>query len=164
MIEHNRNLLAGAWAALIALLPAPASADHLFGNINGKPHQAVHDPPRPGLARLDPDPVVGIHMGNCPWLLPALAVQGFDADGLDNIAGNADDWTVTFGSLSAMSLKVELYAAFVDTNPANTCGTFKIDADTDHHTGGAEFCLTYRPHDGDPKKDAAHWLQVIKTN
>jgi hypothetical protein len=158
-----RWILAGALPVVIALLPTQVDGSHIFGNLAGDPHQAHHTNPK-GTSTLELDPVLGIHHLATGFLDPALAAQGFDSDGLDNIPGNLDDWTITRGTLSANSLMVELYKAYADTRPPYTCGTRVLVEETEHHRGGAAICLTYHPNEGDPIGADARWLQVIKTN
>lgn len=152
--------------ASIALFSSSANATHITGTLDGDPHEATHIGP-PGRSTLDPDPVIEMHAGECPWLLPALAKLGMDADGTDNAPGGGDDWTITFNSnLTEDSLSVDLYKAYVDTAPGYSCGAgankFTLAARTIHHTGGAAICLTYQPHEGDPTD--IHWIQVVRTN
>jgi hypothetical protein len=155
-----------AWAAVSVVLPllasSPASATHLFGNINGNPHTVAHINP-PAEVTLDPEPVTELHVTSARILL-ALATQGLDADGADNNAATAgDNWTINAGALSANSLKVEFYRAFVDTEPNATCGSFTFNNNqTFHHTGGAALCLTYHPHAGDPVD--IRWIQAVLTD
>jgi len=154
-----------AWAACLALpllASSPASATHLFGNVNGNPANAAHNNPD-AIITLDPNPVTPLHAAS-QRLLGALTTQGFDADGADNNAATANDnWTITEGDLSANSLRVEFYRAFADTEPNATCGSFTFNNNpTVHHTGGAAICLTYHPHASDPV--SIHWVQSILTN
>jgi hypothetical protein len=159
-----RVMLAAAATSVLLFAPLPANATHLFGAVNGNPAAADHTPPPRARITLDPDPVVELHAATVR-ILSALAVQGFDANGADNIAGNADDWTITEANLSEDSLRVVRYSAYADTSPAFNCGTVAVPAfGPNHHTGGAAFCLTYHPHAGDPAAANIHWIQSILTN
>lgn len=110
---------------------------------------------------LDPSPA--IFMDDCPWFEKALSVQGFDADGLDNIAGNADDWTVTYGDLSG-TLTLKAYYPWVNLRPAFSIGGQNFPAKSFPGQGGATLALTYQPAGDDPSGVDVHWIQVINTN
>lgn len=147
--------------ALLILLGTQAMATMLTPNGNPTGDRVASGPN--GSSTLDPSPA--IYVDNCPWLSPALAAQGFDADGLDNIAGNADDWTITYLDLAG-SFTLDTYDAWVDSYPAGDIDGHAYSGKSLPNRGGAIFGLTYQPNiaDGDPSGNDVHWINVYNTN
>ena len=113
------------------------------------------------FSKLDPNPAIYEPAGNCPWLLPALAAQGFSA---------ANGWTINLVALTSSSLKMGNYAAWVDSAPKFGQNGLSVGATNDRGFGGAIFSLGYqfntqnaaKPTDPDPT--TTHWIQVVHTN
>ena len=107
-----------------------------------------------GYTVLNVDPANYRTRGNCPWLLPALNAQGFNA---------ANGWAINFFALTG-GLELDTYLPWVDTAPAITQGAFNFGADPNPGYGGDELGLAYKPQGRDPAGNGVHWIQVIRTN
>jgi hypothetical protein len=102
---------------------------------------------------LNPSPAVYVAEGGCPWLLPALAAEGFSA---------ANGWTISMVPLEG-TLTLDTYKPWVDVDPAINCGSYGFAAENAGGTGGSALCVTYQPQGEDPTS-TARWIQVIRTN
>ncbi|MBI5763502.1 MAG: hypothetical protein HZA51_08265 [Planctomycetes bacterium] len=117
-----------------------------------------------GTSTLGPSPAIPMLAGTCPWLVPALAAQGFDDDGADNINGNADDWNIVYVNLPENALRLRQYNAWYGTQPGSpdyTCGDLNAFGPRGGaNSGGATMCLTYSDQTVAPPSD--HWIQVLR--
>lgn len=146
----------------VLILSAPSAIANLVAP-NGNPSSPPSATDGIITSTLDPSPA--IYMKDCPWFIPALSAQGIDNDGLDNIPGNADDWTLTFPDLFG-TIFLDAYYPWVNQAPAITVGGHTWAAKNKPGQGGATLALSYKPKPNttDPTGNDVHWVQVIKTN
>jgi hypothetical protein len=107
-----------------------------------------------GKSTLDPTPGSYRISGDCPWVVPALAAQGFSA---------ANNWTIDTAALSG-SLTLNIYDPWVNTAAAFNCDTLGTNDRKNPQSGGSRICITYQPAGSDPSGNQVRWLQVIRTN
>ena len=145
-----------AFCLSLALTIVPVAAHAGLTAPNGNPSGASKAGPATngGYTLLNVDPANYRTAGNCPWLLPALNAQGFNA---------ANGWTINFFALTG-NIELDTYLAWVDTAPAFTQGKYSDPATPYPGEGGAELGLGYKPQGGDPTGAGVHWIQVIRTN
>lgn len=108
--DLNRNVwgsLSLAALAINAALSVPAEAGLLTPN--GNPTGANVANGDNGVTTLDPSPAEYMEQGECPWILPALAAQDFDA---------AHGWTINLAAAPLTgTLTLETYYAWADSHP-----------------------------------------------
>ena len=145
-----------------SLLPNPAGPTAIpngYTNVSsGTPKYVVN---------VTPNPAVFIPNGNCPWLLPALAAEGFAQADPTNPGGytGANGWTINFMELSATGIFTrQIYYPWADKAPSYSLGGLTVPAINAAGNGGDEFALTYAAGTGNPTGANAEWVQVIKAN
>jgi hypothetical protein len=161
-------LLAHAVALMVAGLPAYA------GSLI--PNPATPTPIPNGYTNVSttgytvnvtPNPAVFIANGNCPWLLPALAAEGFATRDPMSPRGytGANGWTIRFIELSAQgTFTRQVYYPWADRAPDYSLGGLNSSARNVPGNGGDRFSLTYSAGRGDPSGASAEWIQVIRAN
>jgi hypothetical protein len=148
-----RALAVALAVALITLgLPLGASAALLIPN--GNPTGANPASQWNGSSTLVPSPASYRVAGDCPWIIPALNAEGFNAANL---------WTINTVALNG-DITLGTYVPWVNTDPAITQGAFNFPAEGKLGFGGANIGLGYNPKAGDPTGAGVHWIQVIHTN
>jgi hypothetical protein len=144
----------GVILAAIGAVAAPARGGLLIphGNPTGGP--TAGPAKNGGTTTLTPSPALYMPKGSCPWLLPALAAQGFSA---------ANGWTINLIAMQG-NLQLDAYYPWVDKEPAIDYGAFKDKAHPRLNWGGDVLELKYDPKGTDPKGNDVRWIQVIRTN
>jgi len=111
-----------------------------------------------------PNPAIFIPNGNCPWLLPALAAEGFATRVGPGYIG-ANGWTINFMNLSEnASFTLQVYYPWADKAPAYSINGLNSGARDKPGFGGDRFSLTYTAGQEDPSGASAEWIQVIRAN
>jgi len=161
-----------AVAAWLCGIGSPARA----GSLNPMPAPTTPIPagytnisagPPKYIVTATPNPLVYIPQGNCPWLLPALAAEGFAKADATNPRGysGANGWTINFVELSNTgSFTRQVYYPWADKAPAYSLNGLNSAARNTAGNGGDRISLTYTAGAGDPTGASAEWIQVIKAN
>jgi hypothetical protein len=161
---------------LVPLIPSTVQAGGLLPN--GNPVSQNNSNAHPSYAissnsfqvQLGPNPASFRPQGNCSWLLPALAVQGFakvDPQSPTGYSG-ANGWTIAFATLKG-SLTLVDYEAWADQQPNISLNGKSPSADKLPGDGGAGFVLNYESAaaaraNGDPDPASLKWIQVLHDN
>ncbi len=156
---NKPSLLFISQAIAVSLLVASAAEAGTLASSAGNPTGPSTASGSTGGATLDPAGAVYLASGNSPWIVPALAAEGFSA---------ANGWTIQTVALVGNDISLGAYQAWADVRPAISQGFFTFPTDPNWSGyGGAELGLGYANHapaDPNPSSIYVNWIQVIETN
>lgn len=109
-----------------------------------------------GKSVLNPAPALYRIAGDCPWVIDALIVQGYN---------KANGWTINTQALQG-DIQLDIYLPWVNEYPALKLGKYSFPATKSNGMGGAEIGLTYLPNTkaGSTDPTDARWISVIYEN
>lgn len=171
MIIHALRRSSGNsdWQPMVAGLLLPillcSTAGAALLTPNGNPTGANPAMAANGTSTLDLNANYRV-AGNCPWLLPALSKEGYNA---------ANNWTINVIALNG-NISLGTYVPWVNADPPVTQGSLGTvppwPAAETANSGGASLGLGYVPAAttsttlgaNNPATTVTHWIQVVHTN